>query len=99
MPFPLSVTDERPPAVVAMATTEPPLVRLFPLASLAWTVMAEVLVPLATIEVGEAPMVELAAEAAPAVKVTVTELVIALPPIVPVTLAGPAEVEEVRVAL
>ena len=55
---------------MASATVAPPLVRLFPEASLSWTVMVEVLLPFAAIEVGAAVMVEVEAEANPGVRVT-----------------------------
>ena len=70
MPFPLSVTADRLPAVVARTTVAPPLVRLFPVASLSCTVMVDVLVPFAAIEGGAAVMVEVEAEANPGVSVT-----------------------------
>lgn len=59
--MPLSVTAPRVPLVVARVTVAPPMVRLVPVESLAWTVMVEVEVPLATIEVGLAVMVVLVA--------------------------------------
>jgi hypothetical protein len=99
VPFPLSVTAERLPAVVASATVAPPLVRLFEPASLSCTVMVDVLLPSATIEVGAAVMVEVTGEAAPAVKVTVALLAIAAPFNMPVIVAVPAMVEDVSVAV
>ena len=61
--------------------------------------MVEALVPFAAIEVGDAVMVDVAGEGAPAVKVTVALLVIAAPFNVPVMLAVPGVVEEVSVAV
>ena len=98
VPFPLSVTAERLPAVVARATVPPPLVRLFPVASLSCTVMVDVLLPSAAIEVGDAEIVEVDAEAAAAAKVTVALLVIAAPFSVPVIVAVPGLAEDVSVA-
>jgi hypothetical protein len=95
----LSVTALKLPRLVARATAAPPVVRLFPLASLSCTVIVAVLLPLATIDVGNAAMVEVVAEAAPAVKLTVAELEIAVPFKVPVIVAVPVVVLEVRVAL
>jgi hypothetical protein len=98
VPFPLSVTLDSIPALVARATAVPPLVRLFPFASLSWTVIEELLAPFATMEVGEALIVEVPVEAGPGVKVTVAELAIAELFRVPVTFAVPALVDEVSVA-
>ena len=92
------MTADKLPAVVARATAAPPLVRLFPPASLSCTVMVEVLVPFAVIEVGLALMVEVAGEAAAAVKVTVALLAMAAPFSVPLIVAGPGVAEEVSVA-
>jgi hypothetical protein len=61
--------------------------------------MVELLLPLAVIEPGAAPSVEAPAETEPAVNVTLAELAIAEPFRVPVTLAGPALVDEVSVAV
>ena len=61
--MPLSVTLESVPAVVASATTLPPLPRLLPKMSLSWTVTAEVDVPFAVIEPGAAEIVEAAGSA------------------------------------
>ena len=93
------MTDERLPAVVARTTVAPPLVRLVPAASLSCTVMVEVLLPSAVIELGDAEIVEVAGEATPAVKVTVALLVMAAPFRVPVIVAVPGVVEDVSVAV
>ena len=70
MPLALSVTAPRVPLVVA-STTGPPLTdRLVPLASLAWTVMADVEVPLAVIAVGMAVIVVLVGSAGPTALIT-----------------------------
>ena len=63
------------------------------------TVIAEVVMPLATMEVGEAPIVEVAVEGLPTVKATTAEPGIAAPPRVAVTVALSMLVEEVRVAV
>ena len=63
MPLPLSITALNVPRVLATATVSPPVVRLLPLASFNCTVIVEVLAPLAVIEVGEAAMLEVRAEA------------------------------------
>ncbi len=70
-----------------------------PLASLSWTVMVEVDVPSAVIEIGAAVMVEVAAEGGPVVKLTVASSAMAAAFTVPVTVAVPSVVEEVSVAV
>ena len=68
MPSLLSVIGPiTPPFVAESATALPPAVRLLPVTSLSWTVIVEVEVPLAWIEVGLAAIVEFAPEAAPGV--------------------------------
>ena len=62
-------------------------------------VIVEELVPLAVIDEGEAVINEVATLAAPGVKVTVSLSVMDVPPIFPVTVAVPAVVEEVSVAV
>jgi hypothetical protein len=93
------VTEPTLPLVVLRATVPPLAVRLFPLASLSWTVIVEVLEPFATIEVGDAVIWDVAVAAGPGVKVTTSLSVIAFPFRVPVIVALPAVVDEVRVAL
>ena len=63
------------------------------------TVMVEVLLPSAAIEVGDAVMVDVAGEGAAAAKVTVALLDIAAPFSVPVIVAVPGVAEEVSVAV
>jgi hypothetical protein len=100
VPLLLFVTTPIVPNVVARVTTPPLAVRLFPLASLACTVMVDWVSPLATRVVGLATMVVVAALTTPGVRVTVGEVVvIALPPTVPVMVAVPVVVGEVRVAV
>ncbi len=99
MPFVWSVTALNVPSVVPNVTVFPPVVRLLPLASLIRTVIVEVDVPSAVIVVGEAVINEVAAEAAPVVKLTVALSVIGVPFTVPVTIAVPLVVAEVRVAV
>ncbi len=86
----LSVTEESEPLVVKSATVPPEPVRLLLSASLSWTVMVEVELPLAVIEPGAALIVEVAVEAAPAL--TVIEAVV--PVIVPVTVSVAVIVRE-----
>ena len=61
--------------------------------------IVEVLDPLATIEVGEAVIVEVATLDAPGVNATTSLSVIATPPKVPVMLELPEVVDEVNVAV
>ena len=96
----LSVTPLRVPRVVETATVAPPLVRLLPPASFSWTVIVEVLEPLATIEVGDALSVDWLADGEVlATKSTVAVLVKVEPLTVPLTVAVPALVLEVSVAV
>ena len=95
----MSVTEPRPPAVVANVTASPPLVRLLLFASLSCTVIVDVLLPSAVMLVGDAVIVEVDAAAAPAVSVTVASSVIAAAFTVPVTVAEPVDVGDVRVAV
>ena len=68
MPFALSVIALIvPPFVAERVTALPPAVRSLPVTSLSWTVIVEVVMPLARIEVGVAAIVEFAPEAAPGV--------------------------------
>jgi hypothetical protein len=87
------------PASVNRFTVSPPVVRSLPLASLSWTVMVDVLDPLATIDVGLAVMVEVSREAGPGKNVTVAPSIIGGPLRVPVMVAVPAVVDEVSVAV
>ena len=67
MPSPLSVTaDSEPVPVSASATTPAELERSLPAASFSRTVIALVLDPFATIDAGEAVIVLVRVEAAPA---------------------------------
>ena len=52
----MSVTEPSVPRVVATVTVPPLVVRLLPAASFNWTVIADVLVPLAGIEPGKVPL-------------------------------------------
>ena len=99
MPLPVSVTTLNVPRVVPNVTVSPPVVRLLPLASLSRTLTVDVDVPSAAIEVGEAVINEVAADAAPVVKLTMTLSVIGVPFTVPVTVAVPVVVAEVSVAV
>jgi hypothetical protein len=98
VPSPLSVTAPSVPASVASATVSPPAVRLLPFASFSCTVTADVDAPSATMLVGDAVIVDVAADPAPGVNSTVAVSVIATPLSVPVTVAVPAVVDDVNVA-
>ena len=93
------MTAESDPSEVFRATVAPPVVMLLPFASLSCTVMVVVLVPLAVIEAAPAVMVEVAVEAGPGTKVTSSLSAIGLAFNVPVMVAVPAAVEEVKVAV
>ena len=102
MPSWLSVTEESAPPVVESATVSPPAARFVPAASFSRTVIVEVAIPFAWIEVGLALIVEVAPDAGPgtiAPKVTV-----AVPPIaaafrVPLTVPLPGLDGAVSVAV
>ncbi len=68
----MSVTALNVPRVVPSVTVSPPLVRLLPLASLSSTVIVDVDVPSAAIEVGEAVINEVAGKACAAVTLKAT---------------------------
>jgi hypothetical protein len=70
-----------------------------PCASKRVTVIVDVATPSAAKEVGNAETVDCAAETGPAVNVTTALSVILLPPIVPVMMAEPTTVGEVRIAV
>ncbi len=97
--MPVLVTTLNVPRVVPSVTVSPPVVRLLPLASLSRTVIVEVDVASAAIEVGEAVINEVVADAAPVVKLTVALPVMATAFTVPVTVAVPVVVAEVSVAV
>jgi hypothetical protein len=84
VPSLLSVTGPREPRVVARTTVPPDVSSLFPLASFAWTVIVEVDALLASMEVGEADIVVLAAEATSGDPVAVKVIGV---PVSPLTLA------------
>ncbi len=92
MPSLLSVTEPSVPWSVASTTVAPPLVRLLPLTSFAWTVIVEV-APAAS-DAGAPEMTDWPAFGTlPAEKPTVTVLATAPPPSVASTCAVPALVE------
>ncbi len=95
----MSVTAPKVPRVVVRATTPPLVVRLLPLASFSCTVMVDVVVPSARMLVGLAVIVEVVREAEPAVKATVAVSVIALLAKVPLIVAVPTVLAEVKVAV
>ncbi len=99
MPSLLSDIPPRPPSVVAKATVSPPIVRLLPLTSRSWTVIVEVEDPSAVMDVGEALINEVPASAVPGTKLTTALSMIAAALTVPVMMAVPADVDEVRVAV
>src|SRR5437763_1943443 len=72
--------DGNVPSVVVSLIVFPPAVRLLLFASLAWTVIVVVLEPLAVIEAGLPPIVEVAVEIVPAVMVKVLVGVVRPPP-------------------
>jgi hypothetical protein len=86
------------PAVVLNVTVPLLTVILTPFASLACTVTLEVLVPSAAIAAGLALIVVLAALNGP-VKITEVGYPIAVTAIVPVIIAVPVVVEEVKIAV
>ena len=77
----------------------PPLVRLLPLANFNCTVMVDVELPSAVIDVGLAVNKLVVVDATPAVKLTVALSAIALPFNVPVIVDAPAMTELVSIAL
>ena len=95
----MSVTEPSEPRVVASVTVSPPVFRLLLLASRNCTVIVEVEEPSAMMEVGAALMSEAAGSAAPGPKFTVAVSVMAAAFTVPVMVAVPVVVAEVRVAV
>ena len=96
----LLVTDPKVPSVVESVTVALPVVKLFPLPSFTWTVMVDVVIPLAIMEAGTGVIIKVvAALADPAVKVTVALSVIAAAFSVPVIVAVPVTVPEISVAV
>ena len=94
----LSVTEPRLPRSVVSSTVSPPTLRLTVLTSFSWTVIVEVVAPSAIIEVGAAVISEVAGSATPE-KTTAAVSVIPAAFTVPVIVAVPAVVPEVRVAV
>jgi len=99
VPLLLSVTELNVPVVVDKPTVAPPVVRLFPFASFACTVIVDVLTPSAVMDVGEAVISDVAALAAPGANIIISLSAILEPLIFPVTVAGPATVDEVSIAV
>ncbi len=95
----MSVTEPKVPRSVASTTVSPPSVRLLLLASFSCTVIVEVDVPSATIEVGAAVIREVVASATPGVNVTVAVSVMPAAFTVPVIVAVPGVTAEVKVAV
>jgi hypothetical protein len=97
VPFPASVTLPIVP-IVEFITTVPPLVnKLWPALSFNSTVIRVVLLPFAVIDEEAAVTVEVVTEPAPMLKVTLPIPVIAIPLIVPLMLAVPTVVDEVKI--
>jgi hypothetical protein len=99
VPSPLSVTDPNDPDVVDRATVPLLEVSLLPWASSACTVIVDVDVPFALIDVGEAVIVLVDADTGPGVRDTDVGIPIAVPAIVPVMIAAPVAVPLVNVAV
>ena len=95
----LSVTEPIDPFEAASVIVPPLDVKLLPEASFSWTVIVVVEVPFATIELEAAEIVDVAALAGPAIKVTVSVSTISVLPSFPVMVAVPTEVLEVNVAV
>lgn len=96
----MSVTPLSVPAVVERATVAPPVVSGVSDASRSSTVIVDVLVPSAGIEVGDAVICDVAPDAGPGpVNVTVAVSVIDEPFTVPLTVALPGVEADVRVAV
>ena len=93
------MTEPRVPKSVASSTVSPPLISKLLKASLSWTVIVEVVAPSAIMEVGAAVISDVVASAAPGVNVTVSVSVIDAAFTVPVIVAVPVVVAEVRVAV
>jgi hypothetical protein len=101
VPLPLSISELSDPAVVESWTSAPPVVSGVPAASRSSTVIVDVLVPFAGIDVGEAVICDVAPEGGPgptAVKVTLAVSVIEFPFTVPLTVSVPAVDDDVSVA-
>ena len=95
----MSVTADNDPSVVDKVTDAPPVVILLPLASLSCTVIVVVLMPSAVMVLDAAVIVDVAALAGPGTKLTNSLSVMAAELTVPVTVAIPALVDEVSVAV
>ena len=98
--MPLSVTEPREPKVVPNTTVPPLLVRLLPPESLACTVMETEVLPVATIDVGEAAITVFVASTELLLNETVAlPPPILIPPIVPDIVAVPVMIPLVNVAV
>ncbi len=93
------MTAPKVPKSVASMTVSPPVSRLLLLLSFSCTVMVEVDIPSAAIEAGAAVIRDVVASATPGVRVTVAISVIATAFIVPVIVAAPKVVVDVKVAV
>ena len=87
------------PSVVANATVSPPTAKLFPFVSRNCTVIVDVEAPSAAIEIGTALIKEVVASAGPGTKLTTALSMIAAAFTVPVTIAVPVDMDEVKVAV
>ena len=95
----MSVTGPTLPRLLLISTVAPPTPTGLPLMSRAVTVTVDVDTPSATIDVGLAAIVELAADAGPAVNATVAVFAPAVPLNVNPTVAVAAVVDDVSVAV
>jgi hypothetical protein len=82
VPLLLSVTVPTIPTVVDNATTPPELARLFPFPSFNCTVIVDVLVPFAVIELDDATIVDWVSDALPGVTLNALEVAPASDPLV-----------------
>jgi hypothetical protein len=92
VPLLLSTMLERVPNVLLRVKDAPPVVKLLPFISFSCTVIVEVLVPFATMTLGEAEISEVPALAGPGTKVTTSLSAIATPPTDPLMVDVPAVV-------
>lgn len=87
------------PSVVDSEILSPPVVRRFPFASFNWTVIVDVEVPSAAMDVTDAVITDVAPLAGPGTNVTVASSDIGEPSRVPLIVATPVDVGAVSVAV
>ena len=95
----LFVTEPSVPLDVSTVTVPPPAVRLFPFESASWTVIVDVLEPLATIDAADGVIVDVAVEAAPVMLVNGSLVPCTLPSSAVTVYAVPAVVPVVNVTV